>query len=383
MAQPLLLEHLPTEILAAIFSSIHDPQSLLNICLQSSFFRQVAEPVLYSNFSGPDGNEFGKTKRTRDFHVAILRRPELAQHVRSMTIQAHWTQIGSCPPEELERFKSKEVAMLFPAAQSRVTSSTYRNWLHQVHEGPEEVLLLAAVRKLESLHLSMGWYPVRYFEEIFSLACLENVDILKRLRVLKISYRAYGRGLNLSSFLPLLLLPQLKTFEACYVSIDLDDERLRDSIYFEGMRRPRQYDYVPDSLSFSKLKLYESAICGPAITKMLIACKALSVFHYSNGSPGRGYEQFSPLQLFLGLRKHSESLEVLRLVDLSTTLLGTEKDHILGSLADFTRLRSVGAEQTVLVGLPAPSRNCTSCVLWECNLERPTCKCLRIHSLQS
>jgi hypothetical protein len=379
MARTLLLEQLPTEILVAIFSSIYDSQSLLNVCLQSSFFKQVAEPILYSNFSGPDGNEFGKTKRTRDFHVAILRRPELAQHVRSMSIQAHWTQVGSCPVEELERFKSKELALLFPAAQRRPTSSTYRNWLREVHEGPEEVLLLTGVPKLERLHLGMGWYPVHHFEEVFSLACRENVDFLKRLRVLKISYRAYGRGLNLSNFLPLLLLPQLKTLEACYVSIELDDERQRDTVYNARADVPLKYSYLPNSLYFEKLKLYESAICGPAISKILLACRALVSFQYSNGSPGRGYEQFSPPQLFLGLKKHSETLEELRLVDLSAAIIGAEKDHMLGSLTGFTKLKSVGAEQTVLVGLPAPSRNCTSCIQWECDLERPMCKCLKMH----
>jgi hypothetical protein len=379
MAQSLLLQNLPTEVLVAIFSFVQDSQSVLNLCLQSHFFKEIAEPVLYTNFTGPDGNKFGRTKQTRAFHLAILRRPELAQHVRSMSLQAHWTELGSCPPEVLDGFKSKELALLFPEAQKSTTSSTYRNWLSYVEEGPEEALLLTAVPKLENLHLSMGWYPVRYLETVFSLAREHDVDFLKRLHGLKIIYRASGRGLNLSNFVQLLRLPSLEKFEARYVSIELDDERQRSTLYREEASRPRQYEFQPDSLSFQTLKLYESAICGQAMLKILNACKALKIFHYSNGSPGRGYEQFSPAQLYPGLSKHKNILEEIRLMDISATISGPDGDHVLGSFADFPLLKSVGAEQTVLVGRPAPSRNCNGCRFFECCWSRPACMCSRLN----
>jgi hypothetical protein len=374
--QPLLLQHLPIEILVAIFSFVQDPQSLLNLCLQSRFIKEIAEPTLYSNFTGPDGNEFGRTKRTRDFHVAILRRPELAQHVRSMSLQAHWTEAYSCPPEVLHAFTSKEGALLFPAAQRVATSSTYRNWLNYVEEGPEEALLLIGVPKLQSLHLNMGWHPVRFFEAVFNLACGREVNFLRKLRELRICYRASGRGLNLANFLPLLRLPSLETFEGRYISIELDDERQRSSSYREEVSRSLQYEFQPNSLSFQTLRLHESAICGPAISKILNACKVLKVFSYSSSSPARGYEQFSPPQLYPGLRKHRETLEDISLMDVSITIPALESQHVLGSLADFPLLKSIGAEHTVLVGPPAPSRNCDGCGLFQCCWSRPTCMCL-------
>jgi hypothetical protein len=370
------LQNLPTEILIAIFREIQDPQSLLNICLQSRYFNEVAEPVLYANFSGPDGHEFRRTKSTKAFHSALLRKPELAQHVRSMSIQAHWTQIYNCSPEVLKAFASKELAKLFPDAHTLTKNGTpSKHWLAQNLEGPEECLLLTGVPKLETLHLSVGWYPVELFEKLFTLACDEKATFLKRLRNLRIVYRNSGRGLNLSNYLPLLRLPSLSTVEAFHVSIELDDERQRLSLSAE--HRLHQYRWQPNSLNFETLKFHESAICGQHMCNLLHACKTLKVFQYSSGSPNRGYEQFSPSQLYPGLIKHRHTLEVIRLIDIST-IAGRENERSLGSFAEFPRLKIVGAEQEQLVGRPALERNCLDCRNWECNWARPVCKCLNI-----
>ncbi|KAF2428769.1 hypothetical protein EJ08DRAFT_698994 [Tothia fuscella] len=90
------LPYLPPEIVLHIFGQVTCVGTLFNICLCSSAARAIAEPILYKEY-------FDSTRGTdwsglRSFLLTLIRRPQLAEHVRSLEVAEDsagwgWTDI--------------------------------------------------------------------------------------------------------------------------------------------------------------------------------------------------------------------------------------------------------------------------------------------------
>lgn len=242
-----------------------DEMDLSNLCLVSRKLRNIAQPLLFSNFEDLDTH--GDLRRLMAFTKVIISHPELAEHVQSISL----TPLVLNPLEPFDRKLPAEDLKLFTKAMRdlQVPSDQENAWLFDLEFRNLSfilALLLSKTPNLRNLTLPGAFVMLKATDYLFTRnpSCLPN---LNRLRIEGHPEVAFSFGIHMyekfCSQLP------VKTLEVQ-----------------NGMLTERAFpaSWTPDSLSVEDICLTFCDIDRKSITKLLQACKSVKSFVWTNWS---------------------------------------------------------------------------------------------------
>jgi hypothetical protein len=228
---------LPIEIITEIFGHIGDETcSMWNstgegdraaISKTCRLFHQLIEPALYSCFVGGGDSDFVCLKR---FLLTLLRRPELARHVRQILLGAlqieYWqheddsqVETEPLPPEEQEIFETAVRQAGFPDWSDDATAEFIGYMENQVH--PYLALLLLRTTNLEELNFmassDLSGIPSLQLVTEMAHQRQDPMGPLGKLKKLRTEYDDTENGFVLCGVQDLLFSPYLEEFEGLFV----------------------------------------------------------------------------------------------------------------------------------------------------------------------
>ena len=348
------LDKLPDEILLPILRASREPSipphrprpdntALLQVCLASKRFLGCAQCVLYSEFWCDDGP---KTWQIRALLRTIITRPDLAEHMRTVSLNSWraWNRVGD-EWEEFGYFATRDYTMaqnrsdreLFKSAIRSLALSDKRFWRHAVRTNIDEVfvaLLLLLLPKLLKLEISCP--PTFYvLEKALDHAAMlrpANGKILglQRLEDLRFCVRgntSRGYVTDLALFLRLPALTSIENLE-------------RISSWPE--RRRLQ---LPGGLAIKRLALGCSSILTLTLIEIFQAIDSLEILNYSH------CECFHPSLEALNTWQFIEALKGAAAHSLKELELSADSfTQTLGSLHDFRHLQRLRTNTQLLIG---------------------------------
>ncbi|OCK74956.1 hypothetical protein K432DRAFT_386497 [Lepidopterella palustris CBS 459.81] len=356
---------LPTELVTQIIAHLSGrTNDLCNLCLVSLIMKSITEPILYYLYSY---EMFKQAYSFRPFLRTIIRRPELAAHVRVAKIRV-WNT-----PQDVDLFMNEpdphlpaDLRLFIEAGNAGdVPLSTEPAWFGSITRGVEDaevMLLVSRLPKLQELHLRLPPSSRNRWTFVINeakKALSREPAMFKSFKRLCVENGAGEGGFQLIRMTPFFRLPSLRTFEA-YQCQDgpltpLDFEKFAEK--FRG------------SFSITSINIEWSSLSAEAVTAIITSCKMLRSFKYSHHYKvvsRLSTDQFSTLELVNALRAHRDTLEIMKL-DLHSgwdpqmwlRLIEEEDDFRLGDIRDFTRLAVLDVEETALL-TEDPSRQITN-----------------------
>lgn len=337
----------------------NDPnRQLINACLVSRRFRDVAQPILFQDFR--DDSVDGNLEATISLAKTLYSRPELAQHVHSVAIVPTLFEEGNPDPispadgevfekaiKELGLPKDKEAASLRAMRARNVSCLT--------------ALVLNQVPQLRSLHIQ-GGVLMAALEPVIE----RNPSPLSGLEFLWIE-GTEEEVYTIGDFEALVPLPNLRF--ATFNNGDLFKNSYPSS-------------WGPDTLAIEDVAFHQCVVDAVSLRKFMKACKKLKSFTYNNFNftrgarfPGRHVKsEITAVQAQEIARAHSETLEHFQVsfvrdpMDPREIQTYNRKCPKIASFRDFPALTSIYLPHAFLPPHPQFSPSLEYLQITDCNV---------------
>ncbi|RJE24300.1 hypothetical protein PHISCL_03355 [Aspergillus sclerotialis] len=241
--------------------SIDSDQHLLDVCLVSRKFRDLAQPLLYHHFD--DVGLAGDLSKTVLFARTIYRRPDLGEHVQDICFLPIPIGLGGpmgLTAEDLEFFKGVILDLRLGDQE--------KTWISAMEKSDLSVfaaLLVNRTPNLRDLTLPGGQLFMKPLTRLFS----RNPSFLPNLESIWFESEGELPGYDIASYQEFLTLPKLKfpTFEY---------GNLVDSSF--------PFTWAPGTLATEDVAFHHCYIDAGALKKFMQACKSLKSFVCQNFS---------------------------------------------------------------------------------------------------
>lgn len=344
---------------------------LASICSCCHRLRAVAEPILYSTFvwrdviphpTASDGDQpLLPNHRLRSFLHAIITRPDLATHVRHLTMR----QFDH--PGQLVKLFNKRVPLLDPLlarlyqeASAQVSlGNSQDSWSSALAQGDEaaEITLLSAllfnVTQLNLLFPAWGPTPALPFYRAFLLEAVKprpahgpHFGTYTNIECLTVSNWISDKmatGMPIWSLSEFLLIPTLRR------------------VYYIGAREEEdltRWACPPGASNISQLHLTDSLVSAAGLELFIRSCAALEklTLRYTHstafGHFGERDVDWQRVGKALYAQRYTLQHLDLNAEDQSPIKLAPWMKFLdpIGSLQDFTALKTISIHQWILLG---------------------------------
>lgn len=233
---------------------VEDYSDLVQICLVSRRFRDLAQPFLFRKF---DDLAITGLLKTLNFAATLSRRPDLAKCVQDIYIAPNDIVPGNLRLQAGDK-ASQTIAQLKLVVKSlQLGDVEEQRWCSSIHEvdvGVIVALLLSMAPNLRALRLPGGCFSY----SPFNLLLGRDPSYLSNLEVLWIECEKDSRAYEISEFERFLTLPSLKspTFERGNLS----------SVSFPSTWKTKSLN--AEELAFSRCHIEANTL-----SKLIKACK--------------------------------------------------------------------------------------------------------------
>ncbi|KAJ5123957.1 uncharacterized protein N7515_007782 [Penicillium bovifimosum] len=326
------LQDLPLEVLLEILSFIPTTDDLYeddadraigtdvlyNTCLVSRKFRDLAQPLLFRDFTGRGMHKKRDINRDKTicFTKAIYARPDLGEHKHNIEFYTGIIkdlQLGDMEKDWIRAMYSKQLGLLM-------------------------ALLVNKTPNLHSLHMPVGGTVFELFPVFFS----RDPSFLSNLTSVAIGTTFPSTGSDMKYYQELLSLPNLR-------DASIDSSALLDMSFPSS--------WTPGTLSANTFSFHGSHWEAGALRKFMRACKSLECFFFSPPRPYKstGAPGFNAAQATEEALRHKDTLKVFQvefsadnenLEEYSSTLVK------YGSFAGFSVLQDLRVSHAYLPAHP-------------------------------
>lgn len=322
-------------------------------------FRDLAQPLLFREFD--DDCLDGYLTKTISFAKIIYRRPDLGQHVRSISILP-----GAFGPASPGRLAKEDCDLFKAAIRDLELGDQEITWITAMENSDLSVfaaLLANKTPNLQQLNLPGGQLFMKPFTHLFT----RNASFLSSLGFLWVECDDEFSGYTIAAYQELVTLPKLANVTFEYG--DLVDSSFPSS-------------WAPGTLSAKDFAFHHCHVDGGAIHKLMQACKCLESFTYQNFSldphdrrilmPGTAAE-FNAQQALEAALQHKETLKHFHVefardpweIENLEEYLSTRVK--VGSFRDFSVLESIYIPHAVLPPHPQFPRSLKVLNITDCN----------------
>ncbi|KAF4629283.1 hypothetical protein G7Y89_g8859 [Cudoniella acicularis] len=330
------------------------PKRLLNLAQCSRRLHRITIPVLYSHFRQ---SESGGSKALPQFMCRIFATPELASCVQVYHCAARDSQWDD---------NSLDMSAVGEQDWDRITQALNKTmdfneeateaWLSSIKAGDWDAitaLLISTFPNLEELEFDSWSYTDEVYPRIIrTLTRAKEMQdrgetgplAMPKLRRVSLEYWDTENGLTIRLLLPFLKIPSVRTFYGRMI----EDENVEPTD--DG--NPNWFNA---GLAFQtkRLYMYHSSIDLASLALFLNCFPSLEIFHYKNGAAG--YASFEPPRLMAALQPLKPTLQELRVLDEEQHGIANFEGYPLGSLTEFTKLRHIDVNSTMMIGLEDPN----------------------------
>ncbi|KAJ5261374.1 hypothetical protein N7478_011969 [Penicillium angulare] len=321
--------------------------SLYSLCLVSKRFRDIAQPLLFLDFS--DDGVLGNTEETVRFANCLYRYPELGQFVQDVTICRPF--FFDDPDEEAfnepltAELSEEDIEIYMRAIKELNLGAEEEKWISAMKECNLAVfaaLVLNKTPNLRRLIIPGGLDSLNPYTHLFR----HNPSFLHRLECLGVMGKDEYDGHDITSYSDFFALPNLKIAM-------IEDGDLQSTT--------NPVTWEPGSFNIKELIFHGCVLDGPSMSTFIRACKDLKYFLFDNfkahveitDRPQKG-SMFNAADAHKALLDHKETLEYMR-VDLPRSERDLEdwqrfisSRAKMGPLRDFTALKSIRIQQALV-----------------------------------
>ena len=352
------LTSLSNELLLQIIEHIElslyksDRSTLFKLLLCSKFFSALVRPRLYASVLF----ESRHFERLHGFAHAVLRSPENALYVRHFAIEfdiAH-DELNYRPERRLAPSAGLDFDYLEPAVRRYSQSETdTAKWMDDLHKGVQDallVLVLPALVRLEHFEFSAPRGAV-YYEKM--LVRLRNSSrgsdsflCFNSLTTLTVFWCDTENGPEFNKLRPFFIIPSMRRLNGTS-TVDARSSNHNDDSMNALL--------PPQSSRITDVRLNTSSLSPADIEEIFQVCECIKTFRYQHTAVA--IQQFSPAGIARASVAAKYDLEELFVAsdDIHFRLNGVPEEHILiGSLKDYTALRSIRTHPSILLGWRRP-----------------------------
>ena len=311
----LSLSHLPPEILSCIVANVQSKSALLNLALCSHGFYTNVIQHLYKHIEVcdlfPEGVErHPQFQPLQNLASLLLRRPDLAQHVRSWTMR---DANGLKSRQTRRESKTLRTAQVDTVLKTAIKASSFSGveeteWLEHCswidHGDAILALLLPVLHNLQTLDLNLS-YTSSYIERALGRAScgekpFDTKPALKGLTNFMATSAETKRRMKPDYIAVSMPLPSICAIYGHSLGSIYDDE---------GDKRLAELPIASSNLTH--LELRNCTMNKPDITYLLRIPKNLTTFIYDLGSGHLSYCDITPEDIFNALAPQEHCLENL------------------------------------------------------------------------
>ena len=362
----LSLEDLPNEILLIIIRQVRHEEisayeetrvlpstSLLSLMQCSSFFHNLAIPVLYTHVI------FQGNKHLPMFICRILARPDIARCLRTFK--------GELCEEDLEDDVSSDLDAEADMSQitdiDRVRISTAVNatgrstqWIENIEDGQWDALIalfLSIVPNIKELILEGWWHRITRTSLLVTamLGCTDDRQLqakmspsaMSSLRRVSLNSRSEGEEFELTNLTPFLRFTTLTSLEFHYMYHGMYQDMEEQAFRWSDLR---------STLTVKELAFYSCAIHPNMMVPFLQSFPFLEDFFYTHDYAWKEEIRcFAPPLMMAGLSHLKSCLKKITLLNGPPKRGSNELcSYSIGSFADFEKLRYIYADASILLG---------------------------------
>ena len=361
-------EDIPNEILLQIVRDVQFSDQL-SLSLISRRLHSIAEPHLYRSVTLADSDEETKSERKlQKFLRTIISRPELGAITRHLDIL--WYGVGDDTSRRRKNsfdVDKSYLATMQALAREKGLSALAVSELENGWCRPHFSLLMHLLPSLEFLLLrEMGPDTMMRTRWIWAQSEYHGPTPvgLRSLSNLEMSYYMDEDGLRAEDVIPFMSLPTLNSFRASFfggwgkIRWDKDNKEHPRGGKKEKQKVFRSMQFVKRSSKLKKLELYCSAVEPELFDGILQIPEALDTLVYENAGDVVLFHDMDPPAFARALRHQMHSLTTLSVTiaaDLSEMISNIEPVGSMGSLGDFTSLKTLRMPCLYLLGDPSAS----------------------------
>ncbi|KAJ5638697.1 hypothetical protein N7528_001087 [Penicillium herquei] len=322
------------------------PKSLYNMCLVSKQLREIAQPLLLSNFV--DEGTMGDIEETVRIAECLHRHPELGQFVQDFTIRGEVLFDDELADEDDLEISEEQIELLTTAIRALGLGAEEEKWISAVQNCNKysDIPVYAALifNKTPNLrHLVMPGTisSVNPFPELFR----QNPSFLHRLEKFGLEGQRPADGYDYASYQEFFALPNLKI--VMFENGDLQSKTCPP--------------WEPKTFNIEELVFRDSVIDAVSLGRLTGACKNLKVFLLDNFKSYQewidhpnGGSVFNAAEAHQALLSHKNTLEYLRIefargaYDLHNWQQFLSSRPKIGSLREFTALSDIRLQQAIV-----------------------------------
>ncbi|KAI0186798.1 hypothetical protein EV127DRAFT_438111 [Xylaria flabelliformis] len=337
------INDIPPELLTIILKHAQRPRSCLyEACLVNSYWRAIAQPLLFNGWSEPRGSEWDK--RVLGYIQSLLDRPDLAASVTTIWLDSCCEDSqhlgGNDPPDPdlLER-------MLEAAECHQPGNEDWKTAISERRHDSVLALMLYLLPRLACLNIDVEYcedpelshWIMMFARQNSSQGSPTTSPFLQELRVVHAQHWDTEGGFNMSDIAPLLMLPNMHTVETYALG---------------NCRVPASETWPVRSSKVRLLSLNQSGMEAEDFELLLSTFEALEVLEWQWGNACQTDADVNVTEIGNTLRRHGKSLQRL-VIDVVFSIwteygdLGTDS---IGSLAHMTLLKSITLPTVFLTG---------------------------------
>ncbi|KAJ6024803.1 hypothetical protein N7540_005600 [Penicillium herquei] len=322
------------------------PESLYNMCLVSKQFRDIAQPLLLSNFV--DEGTLGDIESTVRIANCLYRYPELGQFVQDFTIAGQMLFDPEIADEDDLEISEEQIQLLTTAIKALGLGAEEDKWISAVENCNKysdipvyAALVFNKTPNIRRLVMPGTISSVNPFPELFR----QNPSFLHRLENFGLEGQTPADGYDYAAYNEFFALPSLKI------------------IMFENgdLQSRTCPSWKPRTFNIEELVFRDSVIDAVSLGRLAGACKNLKVFLLDNFKPHEewinhpnGGSVFNAAEAHQALLPHKDTLEYLRIEfsrgarDLHDWQQFLSSRAKMGSLREFSKLSDIRLQQAIV-----------------------------------
>ncbi|KAJ5712425.1 hypothetical protein N7493_008893 [Penicillium malachiteum] len=320
--------------------------SLYKMCLVSKQFRDIAQPLLLSNFVDESG--MGDIEETVRLAECLHRHPDLGQFVQDFTIMGQILFDPEIADEDDLEISEEQIRLLTTAIKALGLGAEEEKWISAVQNCNKysDIPVYAGLIFNKTPNLRRVVMPgtissVNPFPELFR----QNPSFLHRLEKLGLQGQKPADGYDYASYSEFFALPSLKII-------------MFDNGNLQGRTCP---SWEPKTFNIEELIFRDSVIDAVSLGRLTCACKNLKVFVLDNFEANaewvdhpNGGSVFNAAEAVQALLPHKDTLEYLRIefargsYDLHNWQRFLSSCAKIGSLREFTALSDIRLQQAIV-----------------------------------
>lgn len=341
-------------------------QSLYNMCLMSKKYRDISQPLLFSNFV--DDGILGDLEETVRFASCLYRSPELGQFVQDITIGSPIMFDPELADEDNYEVSEEQIQLFATEIKALGLGDEEDKWISSIKTCDKfsDIPVLAALVLNKSPNIRRLAIPgtissVNPFPALFR----QNPLFLRKLEKFYLEGQKQADGYDYASYHKFFALPRLKI------------------IMFENgdlQSRTCPSTWEPRSLSIEELIFRDSVIDAVSLSRLTGACTNLKVFLLDNFKAHQewvdhpnGGSLFNAADAHQALLAHKDTLEYMRIEfsrgesdrrDWQRFLSSRAK---MGSLREFSVLSDIRLQQAIVPAHPQFPPTLKRLYITDCN----------------